>query len=98
MAECIMCIVCIMSLICKQYKGMVINYRERGGDGDGDGATKQEGGGQVKFYTYKKGSRKGFGVVLTRVLEVLTIMKGYIQRKGFHPSKVRGGGGGGVRS
>ena len=57
----------------------------------GRGATKQEQEGQVKFYPYKKrgggagtvlailkggGGTRSFGVVLTRVLEILTIMEG----------------------
>ena len=37
-----------------QYKGVITNYGEGGGLQDGRG-----GGGQVKFYTYKKGGRVG---------------------------------------
>ena len=61
-------------------------------------------GGQVKFYPLQKGGREqfkpswrgggggttSFGVVLTQVLEVLTILEG--GTNGFHP--VKGGGGG----
>ena len=61
---------------------------------------------QVKFNPYKKGragkvlailmgGTTSFGL-LTRVLEVLTILEERRDTKGFHPSKV--GGGGGVKS
>ena len=63
----------------------------------GGGLQNGRGGGQVKFYPYKKGGgekrfshpeggcTKGFGVVLTRELEVLTILEG--GTKGFQPLK-----------
>ena len=74
--------------------GLVTNYGE-------GGATKWEGGGQVKFHPYEKwgvqkvlamlkGGTKSFKVVLTRELEVLAILMG--AAKGFHLLKVGGGG------
>ena len=67
------------------------------------GATKLEGGGQVKFYSYEKGDRKSFShaegrgggtsfeVVLTQALEVLAILMGGGGVKSFHVLKGVGG-------
>ena len=71
---------------------------------------RRGGGGQVKFYPYKKksfshagggGGTESFGVVLTRELDVLTILKGAHPLKGrgekLYPV-LRGEGGGGAKS
>ena len=55
-------------------KGLVINYREGGG-----GLQNGRGGGQVKFYPYKKGwggGHKRFEVVLMQGTSVLAVLKG----------------------
>ena len=49
------------------FEGVVTKY--------GDGGL-QNGGEGVKFYPYKKGDRKSSAVVLTRELEVSSILKG----------------------
>ena len=106
------------NFVCRTSKGLVINYWEGGrGYKTGGGASKalplQKGGWGRKSFSHPEGRWGGgrtkcFGVVLTQVLEVLTILqeRGTIQKastleKGRRRKMVflvLSGGGGGTKS